>query len=206
MHQTTADGPQTRGRVLHRARCYDLFTRKMSLGRERLIRLASPAPGESVLDVGCGPGTLAIALAPRVAPGRAHGIDASPEMIEVAKTKAAKAGLDVDLQVGLIEAIPFGDDSFDLVTSSLMFHHLPDDLKESGLREIRRVLKPGGRCLVLDFAEESHSRLGHLLSVAGHVRGDNVVEKLGTLMRAAGFEHVEAAGTGRSRLAFIRGR
>ncbi len=162
MHHKTADAPHTAGRVIHWARYYDLFGRLISFGRDKAIRqkvvqLASPSPGENVLDVGCGTGTLAIAINPRVGEGEVHGIDASPEMIEVAKEKAAKAGAEIDFQVALIEAIPFPDASFDLVTSSLMLHHLPDDLKRKGFAEIRRVLKPGGRFLAMDFAAHSHS-------------------------------------------------
>jgi ubiquinone/menaquinone biosynthesis C-methylase UbiE len=107
MHDRTAAAPETTGRVLRRARWYDLVSRKMSFGREKLIQLAAAAPGENVLDVGCGTGTLAIALTPKVSPGEVHGIDASQQMIEVASEKAAKAGLDIDFRVALIEAIPF---------------------------------------------------------------------------------------------------
>src|SRR5215213_7264681 len=183
MHHKTADAPQTAGHVLHGARWYDLFGSVISFGRdkairEKLIELAAPAPGEKVLDVGCGTGTLAIAIKPQVGAGEVHGIDASPEMIQVAKEKAAKAGSDIDFQVALIEAIPFPDASFDLVTSSLMLHHLPDDLKRTGLDEIRRVLKPGGRFMAIDFAAHSHSPLCHLLSIFGHSRGESMVGKL----------------------------
>ena len=146
MRHKTAEAPKTAGHVLHWARWYDLFGRVISFGRDqairkKLIELAAPAPGEKVLDVGCGTGALALALKSSVATGEVHGIDASPEMIEVAKEKAAKAGSAIDFQVALIEAIPFPDATFDLVTSSLMLHHLPDDLKRAGLDEIRRVLR-----------------------------------------------------------------
>ena len=139
-HKTRADAPTTSGRVIHWARYYDLFGRLISFGRDkairqRLVSLAAPAPGESVLDVGCGTGTLAIAIKPRVGGGEVNGIDASSEMIEVAKEKAAKTGAEIDFQVALIEAIPFPDASFDFVTSSLMLHHLPDDLKRKGFAE-----------------------------------------------------------------------
>src|SRR3990172_439399 len=149
MHNKTGDAPKTAGRVLHgHARWYDLFGRVISFGRdkairEQLIELAAPAPGEKVLDVGCGTGTLAIAIKPQVGAGEVHGIDASPEMIQVAKEKSAKDGSDIHFRVALIEAIPFSEASFDLVTSTLMLHHLPDDLKAKGFLEIRRVLKPG---------------------------------------------------------------
>jgi demethylmenaquinone methyltransferase/2-methoxy-6-polyprenyl-1,4-benzoquinol methylase/phosphoethanolamine N-methyltransferase len=208
--------PKTEGRVihgggLHGARRYDLFTRIISLGRDRalrekLIELAAPASGETVLDVGCGTGTLAIAIKPKVGDGEVHGIDASPEMIEVAKEKAAREGLEIDFRVALIEALPFPDASFDLLTSSLMLHHLPDDLKTKGLREIRRVLKPGGRFMLMDFAAESHSPLGHLLSIFGHARGENVVGKVTAMLKDAGFSGVELVPTRHKTFAFIRAR
>ena len=212
MHdKTQAKAPTTTGRVIHWARYYDLFGRLISFGRDKAIReklldLAAPAPGESVLDVGCGTGTLAIALKPRVGEGEVHGIDASPEMIEVAKEKAAKARSDIDFQVALIEAIPFPDASFDLVTSSLMLHHLPDDLKRKGFAEIRRALKPGGRFLAMDFSAHSHGPVGHVLSVFGHARGESMVEKLTPMLKEAGFEEVETLPTRHKNFAFIRAR
>jgi ubiquinone/menaquinone biosynthesis C-methylase UbiE len=206
MRHKTAGAPKTAGHVIHWARWYNLFGRVTSFGRDKLIELAAPAPGENVLDVGCGTGTLAIALGSKVAPGEVHGIDASPEMIEVADEKAAKVDSDIDFQIALIEAIPFPDASFDLVTSSLMLHHLPDDLKCTGLAEIRRVLKPGGRFLAMDLATESHSPLGHLLSIFGHARGESMVDKLVPMLKDAGFSQVEAIPTRHKKFAFIRAR
>jgi demethylmenaquinone methyltransferase/2-methoxy-6-polyprenyl-1,4-benzoquinol methylase/phosphoethanolamine N-methyltransferase len=209
MHHRVADAPQTAGSVLHGARWYDLFGSVITFGRdkairEQFIRLAAPAHGEQVLDVGCGTGTLALALRSRVGTGEVHGIDASPEMIEVAKQKAAKAGADIDFQVALIEAIPFPDATFDLATSSLMLHHLPDALKRTGLGEIRRVLKPDGRLMVLDFAAHSHSPLGHLLAIFGHSRGESMVNKLLPILKDAGFSGVESIRTRHKNFAFIR--
>jgi ubiquinone/menaquinone biosynthesis C-methylase UbiE len=211
MHHKTADAPKTAGRVIHWARWYDLFGRVISFGqdkaiREKLIELAAPAPGEKVLDVGCGTGTLAIAIKPRVGAGEVHGIDASPEMIQVAKEKSAKDGSDIDFRGALIEAIPFPDASFDLVTSSLMLHHLPDNLKAKGFLQIRRVLKPGGRFMAVDFAAHSHSPLGHLLSIFGHSRGENMVDKLTPMLKDAGFSDVEGIPTRHKNFAFIRAR
>ena len=216
MKRKTAEAPKTAGHVIrwggiHGARWYDLFGRVISFGRdkairEKLVELAAPAPGEKVLDVGCGTGTLALALKSRVGAGEVHGIDASPEMIEVAKEKATKAGSDIDFRLALIEAIPFPDASFDLVTSSLMLHHLPDDLKTKGLLEIRRVLKPGGRFVAVDFAAHSHSALGHLLSILGHSRGESMLDKLTPMLKDAGFGEVEGIPTRHKNFAFIRAR
>ena len=211
MRHKTADAPRTAGHVLHWARWYDrfgsvmLFRRDKAI-REKLIELAAPAPGEKVLDVGCGTGTLALTLKRSVGTGEVHGIDASPEMIEVAKEKAPKAGSAIDFRVALIEAIPFPDATFDLVTSSLMLHHLPDDLKRTGLDEIWRVLKPGGRFMAVDFAAHSHSPLGHLLSIFGHSRGERMIDKLMPMLKDAGFSDVEGVPTRHKNFAFIRGR
>jgi SAM-dependent methyltransferase len=204
VHHTAAESPDTTGRVLHRVRWYDLLDPVVSPARRKLLDLAAPAHGEDVLDVGCGTGTLAIAIHRMVSPGRVHGIDASHEMIEFAKKKAAKVGADIDLRVALIEALPFPDGSFDLVTSSLMLHHLPDDLKRTGLAEIRRVLKPGGRFLAMDLAAGSHSPLGHLLSIFGRIRGESMAGTLARMLREAGFEKVEVPSTRQRVFAFIR--
>src|SRR5918999_596840 len=212
MHHKTTDTPKTAGRVIHwGARWYDLFGTVISFGgdkaiREKLIELAEPVLSEKVLDVGCGTGTLALGIKRQVGTGEVHGVDASPEMIQFAKEKAAKNGSDIDFQVALIEAIPFPHASFDLVTSSLMLHHLPDDVKAKGFLEIRRVLKPGGRFIAMDFAAPSHSPLSHLLSIFGHSHGESVVGKLVPMLEEAGFSDVEDITTHHKNFAFIRAK
>jgi demethylmenaquinone methyltransferase/2-methoxy-6-polyprenyl-1,4-benzoquinol methylase/phosphoethanolamine N-methyltransferase len=207
VHEDPKRSP-TASHVIHWARWYDLlggipFMRAI---REKLVELAAPAPGEHVLDVGCGTGTLAIALKSRVGGGEVHGIDASAEMIAVARAKAAKAGSDVGFQVAPVEELPFPDASFDLVTSSLMLHHLPDDVKWRGLAQVRRVLRPAGRFMAVDFVAHGHGRLSHLLAIFGHARGSSTVATLTPLLQEAGFRDVQAVPTRHRSFAFISAR
>ncbi|MGA7870668.1 MAG: methyltransferase domain-containing protein [Candidatus Binatus sp.] len=164
--QTAA--PRTTGIVIHWAWRYDLLLWVISLGRERAFRqkqidLADIKSGESVLDVGCGTGTLAIAAKQHVGQsGKVYGIDASPEMIARARKKASKTGLELVFDTAEVEALPFPDATFDVVLSSAMLHHLPDEARHQGIREIRRILKPGGRLFAVDFGGsegERHSRI-----------------------------------------------
>src|SRR5262245_40394096 len=105
--------PGTTGLVVHWAARYDFLIRLVTLGREQLfrekaLRLARLEPGESVLDVGCGTGTLAIAAKRHVGPmATVYGIDASPQMIARASKKARKAGVEVVFKNGVAEALPF---------------------------------------------------------------------------------------------------
>ena len=204
MNATKHHAPHTSGRTIHHAWLYDLMGTKMSGGRDTLLELAAPAAGEAVLDVGCGTGTLALDAVARVPSAEISGIDASPEMIERARHKAAKKGSRVEFQVAAIESLPFADATFDLVTSSLMLHHLSSDLKRLGLAEVRRVLKPGGRFVLMDFARQSHSRFGHLLSVFGRGRGPAIADHLVELLTAAGFDDVDVLPTRRTNLVYIR--
>jgi ubiquinone/menaquinone biosynthesis C-methylase UbiE len=209
-HKTAhADAPKTSGSVIRWARYYDLASTVISLGRDKAIRrkllaLAAPQSGEKLLDVGCGTGTFAIAAKARVPDLDVHGIDASPEMIEVAGEKAHKAAKEIDLRVALIEDLPFPNASFDIVTSSLMLHHLPDDLKRRGIAEIRRVLKPGGRFVALDIAAEGHSPIGHLLAIVGIGHGESMEAKLVPMLREAEFSQAERVPTRFKSMAFIR--
>jgi ubiquinone/menaquinone biosynthesis C-methylase UbiE len=144
--------------------------------------------GETVLDVGCGTGTLLLDMARQVgATGRVAGVDPSQEQIARACAKAARRGLPIEFQVGVIEQLPFPEQTFDLVFSTLMMHHLPAPLKRQGLVEIARVLKPGGRLVLADFTHKA-DRVGR----AAHVHaGGSRVHDLVALLTDAGFTVVE---------------
>lgn len=116
---------------------------------ERIVRLAAPQPSDAALDVACGPGVLACALAKQVL--RAAGIDLTPAMLEQALRTQREQGLsNVEWTLGDVTAMPFADASFEVVTCRFAFHHFPEPL--SVLREMRRVCRPGGRVVVADSA------------------------------------------------------
>ncbi len=197
----------TRGRVLHRALGYDCLAWLLLRGgerafRDRLVRLAELAPGQAVLDIGCGTGTLAIAARRRVGPsGAVHGIDASPGMIARAREKARKAGVDVTFTLGIAEHLPFEDGRFDVVLSTLMLHHLPRAARRQCLGEVRRVLRPGGRVLAVDFGTASGAR--RRLIEHFHRHGRVEVHELVELLGNAGFEVFESGAAGRRDMNFV---
>jgi len=196
----------TTGRVLHGARLYDflafLFTRgrERSL-RERMIQLASLDPGNTVLDVGCGTGTLAIAAKRRVGSGGAvFGIDASPAMIAKATRKSARAGIEVAFTTAVVETLPFPDARFDVVLSTMMLHHLPRPVRRQCFAEIRRVLRPRGRLLVVDFGrpQSRHGILAHF-----HRHGHVDFADVRTMLTDAGFTVMEDGPVRFSSLQFV---
>jgi ubiquinone/menaquinone biosynthesis C-methylase UbiE len=183
----------------------------LTLGRRTQLRQATVAlagiqPGQTVLEVGCGTGDVAIAAhALTGAHGTVAGIDPAPEMIAVARRKAQSAGATVDFQLGVIEALAFPDHTFDVVLSSLMMHHLPADLRRQGLAEIARVLKPGGRLLIVDF--NPTSRLDRAMNhLTFHGRLGRGIQDLGPLLQATGFTNVELGDSGFRGVGFVRGQ
>ena len=199
--------PGTTGIVLHRAFLYDLFVWLVSFGRERVYRgkaldLANLKPGESVLDIGCGTGTLAIAAKQRVgSAGRVYGLDASPEMLARADRKANKAGVEVVFKNGIAEALPFPDGQFDAVLSTVMLHHLGPKARQQCAHEVRRVLKPGGRVLAVDFARPAQGKKGLLDHF--HHHGYVNLQDLVALLTEAGLKTVESGAVGVGDLRFV---
>ncbi|GAA2524593.1 methyltransferase domain-containing protein [Rarobacter incanus] len=100
------------------------------------------APGMSLLDVGCGPGTLTVDLARIVSPGRVVGVDAAQAVLEAAREHAAREDVPVDFEAANVYELPFADAQFDVVHVHQLLQHLSDPV--AAIRELRRVVKPGG--------------------------------------------------------------
>jgi ubiquinone/menaquinone biosynthesis C-methylase UbiE len=197
-HESRQDGtssPDSPGIVITvSAWWYDLIVRWFVMhGKEHTFRhmtadLAGLQPGEAVLDVGCGTGTQALVAKERVGEtGRVCGIDPSRSLLAAARRKAKRAGLRIDFQPGRIEHIPTPSQSFDVVLSTFMMHHVPDHLKLQGLAEIARILTPGGHLLIIDFkrSEEHQSRPEQF--GAGAID----IQDLSALLSEAGFSQIE---------------
>lgn len=123
-------------------------TADMVAQRERTLELLGPRPGERVLDIGSGPGYLAAALAERVGrTGAVCAVDPSPAMNALAAQKAHDLP-QVTIEVGDALALPFPDGGFDAAVSTQVFEYVAD--MPAALAELRRVLRPGGRALILD--------------------------------------------------------
>jgi ubiquinone/menaquinone biosynthesis C-methylase UbiE len=149
----------SRPRGLGSPRLYDLLLLGMTRGserkyRERLLDLAQVADGQSVLDIGCGTGTLAIAAWQRSQPnGSVYGIDISAAMIAAAQRKGRAIARNASLRFleGAAVALPFPDGMFDTVMVVTMMHMLPEPERLLTLKEASRVLRPGGRLLFVDY-------------------------------------------------------
>lgn len=207
---------QTSGLVLNWGWRYDLtvWVLDVFLGgklreiRQRALDMAELQEGDAVLDVGCGTGTLALEARERVGQaGRVAAIDPAPQQIARSRSKAARRGLEIDFRPGVIERVPFPEQTFDVVMSTWVMHHLPDELKRQGLSEIARVLKPAGRLVIVDSMHRGHGRHVARMGVgqldAGHAPA---------LMKEAGFSAVETENVRLTRLPgfprarFVRGR
>ncbi|MGE0712489.1 MAG: class I SAM-dependent methyltransferase [Planctomycetota bacterium] len=180
------------GAIIRWPRAYDLLVATLTFGLEGRLRrwivsLGAPGPGAAVLDVGCGTGTLLRAAADAVGPaGRLCGVEPAEEMVEHARRKASAAGLTLELTVGLADRLPYADQSFDRLFCTFVVHHLPPPDRALAFREMRRVLRPGGRLVVVDF---SRPRLpispAWLIHAAGGGMREEVVDE--RLLAEAGF-------------------
>lgn len=192
--------PPLRYRVL--TRLYDplvrLTTRESTFKRALLAQVEADHP-RRVLDLGCGTGTLTVAIAKALPDAVVTGLDADAEALGIATNKARRVDVNVSLHRGFSTDLPFRDGQFDCVVSSLFFHHLTSEAKIATLRETRRVLASGGSLHVADWGKPSNALLRTLFLAVQLLDGfettrDSVTGALPDLMRAAGHRCVEETG------------
>ncbi|MDP3893115.1 MAG: class I SAM-dependent methyltransferase [Nocardioides sp.] len=166
---------------------YDLFTQLAGVRRlhERAVELADVAPGQTVLDVGCGTGNLALTVLAAQPEARVTGLDPDGDALRRAARKARRAGVSLTLVQGYADRLPAEDASVDHLVSSLALHHVDDSGRQGFAREALRVVRPGGTVTIADFGgsslEDGDARQG----AHGHGHGPlHLVRHLPRLVRS----------------------
>jgi ubiquinone/menaquinone biosynthesis C-methylase UbiE len=192
--------PATRWRVF--SRLYDpmlaLAMREQRFRGLMLERVSADLPdGGTAVDVGCGTGTFGIALASARRDAQVTGVDGDPEILSMARRKPGAHT--VEWRHGLAQEVPLADGSADVVTMSLMLHHLLPPDKHEALAEARRVLEPNGRLHIADWGPPSDPLMSALFFVSQAIDGfdrtrDHRAGRLPSFVAEAGFGPVERYG------------
>ena len=164
--------------------------------RQALLDQVTLRSNDHLLDIGCGTGTLMV-LIKRLHPGvEVVGLDPDPKALARGGRKAVRAAVSIRFDQGYSDELPYAAASFDRVLSSFVFHHLPPETMERTLREVRRVLVPGGSLHVLDFAAPTFhpgSLLLRLFHSSERMKGKNE-NRTPSLLKEAGFADAKEVG------------
>jgi ubiquinone/menaquinone biosynthesis C-methylase UbiE len=195
-----------RGDVFVDARLYDWRTKVFMLGAPsraygRVAGLVVNDSTRRVLDVGTGTGAMAFALKQRRPAAEVHGIDAGERMLDVARTNGVRLGHVVHFRPGWAQDLPFANEEFDAVTFAHVLRHIPVPQRPAVLAEARRVLRPGGRVLIVDIVPAG-------LAVAFAPRRAYPLDLDGCtqMLKAAGFTDVRAGRLTRVLFGYAVGR
>jgi SAM-dependent methyltransferase len=178
---------------------YDPLTRVLGVRQvhRRLLDQAGIRPGQRVLEIGCGTGNLLL-TAKRTQPAAiVVGVDPDLSALARAHRKARRRRLAVQLDRGYADELPYADDGVDVVLSSFMLHHVPADRREAAMREVRRVLRPGGALHVVDVDGAAGPADGWLARRAHRheLTQGGVDGGIPDLLRRAGFHDVSGTGS-----------
>tara|TARA_R110002110_G_scaffold408762_1_gene630593 strand:+ start:6025 stop:6717 length:693 start_codon:yes stop_codon:yes gene_type:complete len=178
---------------------YDLVVRSTTRERrfkQALIAQAAVRPGQRVLDLACGTGTLSIWAKQRQPSAELVGVDGDPAILGIAERKAKAAGVAVVFDQAMSYALPYPDAHFDRVLTSLFFHHLSWEDKQRTARELLRVLKPGGELHVADWGKPANGLMRVLYLPVQWLDGysnteENAKGRLMPMFKATGFIDVQ---------------
>lgn len=160
--------------------------------KRHLIHNARIAPDHSVLDLGCGTATLTIMVKQAHPAASVVGLDGDPKVLEIGRAKALRAGANITLEEGLAYQLPYPDQTFDRVLSSLLLHHLTTTDKQRTLQEVARVLRLGGELHVADIGAPKDFWARRTAWLTRHFErtADNLDGRLPDMFRAAGLENI----------------
>lgn len=173
---------------------FRIFMREATI-KGQLIDQMKIEENQRILDVGSGTGTLALMIRKRHPQSEVFGVDPDPQIIEIARDKAARAGLKIDFRQGFASRLPYPDNSFDRVVSSFVFHHLKHDDKIRAFKEAYRVLKLNDELHIADFGKPHNAFVRAISFVMQNFEEvkDNIRGSLPIMMREAGFGRVEVS-------------
>ena len=163
--------------------------------KRKLLEQTNILPGHKVLDLGCGTATLTLKIKNACPEANVFGLDGDPNVLKIASAKAVKANIAIQLNQGMSFNLPYTDNKFDTVVSSLFFHHLTRENKLRTMAEIKRVLKPTGELHLVDWGKPKNFLMRAAFYLVQMLDGfettaDNVAGLLPELLRASTFKNV----------------
>lgn len=196
--------PTARGDVFVHARLYDWVTNVCTLGAAsraygRAAALLVADRPRRMLDVGTGTGTMAFALKRLMPEAEVHGVDPGEHMLHIARMNGVRTGEVVHFHTGWAQDLPFDDGEFDAVACASVLRHVPAAERVVALNELRRVLRPGGRALIVEVAPPA--------ALARVVRcGGLDPDTCRRLLQRAGFDDVRTGKVTRALVGYAAGR
>lgn len=181
---------------------YDFILDILGFGtaqREKIVKLLNLHANEKLLDIGCGTGSLLLVAKKKYPNVEMIGLDIDKKVLQIARVKFDKNKVNIKTVNASASELPFPDSSFNTVVSTLIFHHLPTDIKRKCLKEVSRILKPHGRFLLVDFGKLNWPlKIFYYLEVIFRIpeartAKDNVEGMLPVLLKETGFEYKEVA-------------
>ena len=171
------------------------WTMREDTFKRHLVKQAHIEEGHRALDLGCGTATLTLFIKQTHPEAEVIGLDGDQQVLEIARTKVAGAGLNIKLDHKLAFDTSYADNTFDRVLSSLLFHHLTRENKSKVLKEVFRILRPGGELHIADWGKAQNGLMRSAFLLVQILDGfettaDNVNGLLPALMDEVGFENV----------------